>query len=58
MELAGADTLGSLALLRPIDFNPYDANNHPNGYQPSGGANYSLNYNARLRHAAAATSRS
>jgi len=45
MELAGADTLGSLALLRPIDFNPYDANNHPNGYQPSGGANYALNYN-------------
>ena len=56
MELAGADTLGSLALLRPIDFNPYDANNHPNGYQPSGGANYSLNYNsgfgAQLRNVA------
>jgi len=46
MELAGADTLGSLALLRPIDFNPYDPNNHPNGYQPSGGANYTLNYNS------------
>ena len=45
MELAGADTLASLALLRPIDFNLYDANNHPNGYQPSGGANYALNYN-------------
>ena len=45
LEVAGADTLGSLALLRPIDFNPYDPNNHPNGYQPSGGANYSLNYN-------------
>jgi uncharacterized protein (DUF1501 family) len=45
MELAGADTLASLALLRPIDFNLYDANNHPNGYQPSGGASYALNYN-------------
>ena len=45
LEVAGADTLGSLAMLRPIDFNPYDPNNHPNGYQPSGGANYSLNYN-------------
>ena len=30
----------SLALLRSIDFNPYDANNDPNGYRPSGGANY------------------
>jgi uncharacterized protein (DUF1501 family) len=45
MELAGADTLASLALLRPIDFNLYDATNHPDGYQPSGGANYTLNYN-------------
>jgi uncharacterized protein (DUF1501 family) len=45
MELAGADTLASLALLRPIDFNLYDANSHPDGYQPSGGANYALNYN-------------
>ncbi len=45
MELAGADTLASLALLRPIDFNLYDANNHPDGYRPSGGANYALNYN-------------
>ncbi len=45
LELAGADTLASLALLRPIDFNLYDANNHPDGYQPSGGANYALNYN-------------
>jgi uncharacterized protein (DUF1501 family) len=56
MELAGADTLASLALLRPIDFNLYDANNHPNGYQPSGGANYSLQYNsgfgAQLRNVA------
>jgi uncharacterized protein (DUF1501 family) len=45
MELAGADTLASLALLRPIDFNLYDANDHPDGYRPSGGANYALNYN-------------
>ena len=45
LELAGADTLASLAMLRPIDFNPYDANDHPNGYQPSGGANYNLAYN-------------
>ncbi|HKE47485.1 MAG TPA: DUF1501 domain-containing protein [Rhodanobacteraceae bacterium] len=56
MELAGADTLNSLAMLRPIDFNPYDPNNHPDGYQPSGGANYSLNYNsgfgAQLRNIA------
>ena len=56
LELAGADTLASLALLRPIDFNPYDANNHPNGYQPSGGANYNLQYNsgfgAQLRNVA------
>ncbi|HJT98141.1 MAG TPA: DUF1501 domain-containing protein [Rhodanobacteraceae bacterium] len=46
LELAGADTLGSLALLRPIDFNPYDPDDHPHGYQPSGGANYALSYNA------------
>lgn len=46
LELAGADTLNSLALLRPVDFNPYDPNNHPNGYQPSGGANYSIQYNS------------
>jgi len=56
LENAGAETLASLALLRPIDFNPYDANNHPNGYQPSGGANYTLQYNsgfgAQLRNVA------
>jgi uncharacterized protein (DUF1501 family) len=56
LEVAGADTLGSLALLRPIDFNPYDPTNHPNGYQPAGGANYPLNYNsgfgAQLRNIA------
>jgi uncharacterized protein (DUF1501 family) len=56
LEDAGRDTLGSLALLRPIDFNPYDPDDHPNGYQPSGGANYALNYNsgfgAQLRNVA------
>ncbi len=45
LEAAGSETLASLALLRPIDFNPYDPVNHPDGYQPSGGANYSLQYN-------------
>lgn len=45
LERAGMDALGSLALLRPIDFEPYNAGSHPNGYQPSGGANYSLQYN-------------
>jgi uncharacterized protein (DUF1501 family) len=45
LELAGADTLDSLALLRPIDFNLYDPTNHPDGYQPAGGANYALQYN-------------
>jgi uncharacterized protein (DUF1501 family) len=45
LDLAGADTLASLALLRPIDFGLYNASSNPDGYQPSGGANYSLNYN-------------
>lgn len=45
LERAGMDALGSLGLLRPIDFNPYNATNHPNGYLPSGGANYSIPYN-------------
>lgn len=45
LEAAGIDALGSLALMRPIDFNLYDATNHPNGYQPAGGANYNLAYN-------------
>jgi len=36
LERAGRETLGSLALLRPIDFS---------NYQPSGGANYTLAYN-------------
>ncbi|MGA9341185.1 MAG: DUF1501 domain-containing protein [Rhodanobacteraceae bacterium] len=56
LEAAGTDTLSSLALLRPIDFNLYDANSHPDGYQPSGGANYDLQYNSgfgsQLRNAA------
>jgi uncharacterized protein (DUF1501 family) len=45
LEVAGADALDSLALLRPIDFNLYDATNHPDGYRPAGGANYALQYN-------------
>lgn len=45
LERAGIEALDSLALLRPIDFNPYNASSHPDGYQPSGGANYSLAYN-------------
>jgi uncharacterized protein (DUF1501 family) len=56
LEQAGKDTLGSLALLRPIDFNPYDANNHPNGYLPSGGANYNIanngGFGSQLRNVA------
>ena len=44
LERAGVDTLGSLALLRGVDFNPYSSSD-PNGYQASGGANYSLAYN-------------
>ncbi|MBA8884814.1 DUF1501 domain-containing protein [Dokdonella fugitiva] len=56
LERAGRETLDSLALLRPIDFNPWDATNHPNGYQPTGGANYTLAYNsgfgAQLRNVA------
>jgi uncharacterized protein (DUF1501 family) len=46
LERAGADTLGSLALLRPINFGLYNATSNPGGYRPSGGANYALNYNA------------
>ena len=36
LEVAGAETLDSLALLRDIDFS---------GYVPSGGANYDIEYN-------------
>ena len=46
LEQAGVEALGSLALLRPIDFNLYNASSHPNGYQPAGGANYALQYNS------------
>jgi uncharacterized protein (DUF1501 family) len=45
LEAAGRDTLESLALLRPIDFGPYDAVGNPDGYQPSGGADYDIPYN-------------
>ena len=52
MELAGADTLQSLALLQPIDFNLYSASD-TNGYQPSGGANYgSSTFGLQLRNIA------
>jgi uncharacterized protein (DUF1501 family) len=44
LERAGVDTLGSLALLRGVDFNPYSSSD-PTGYQASGGANYNLAYN-------------
>ena len=42
LERAGMEALDSLALLRPIDFGLYDATNNPDGYQPTGGANYTL----------------
>lgn len=45
LESAGVDTLASLDLLRPINFGLYNATTNPGGYQPSGGANYSLTYN-------------
>jgi len=47
LESAGMDTLQSLALLRPIDFEPYNATSHPDGYQPSGGADYDPDPNHR-----------
>jgi uncharacterized protein (DUF1501 family) len=40
LSAAGRQTLDALAQLRPIDFNFYDPTNHPLGYTPSGGANY------------------
>ncbi|HET9031457.1 MAG TPA: DUF1501 domain-containing protein [Dokdonella sp.] len=46
LESAGVETLASLDLLRPINFGLYNAGSNPGGYQPSGGANYSLNYNS------------
>lgn len=45
LERAGMETLGSLALLRPINFGLYNASSNPDGYQPAGGANYALQYN-------------
>ncbi len=45
LESAGVETLASLDLLRPINFGLYNATSNPGGYQPSGGANYSLAYN-------------
>lgn len=45
LERAGVEALGSLGLLRPIDFGLYNASSNPDGYQPSGGANYALQYN-------------
>ncbi len=45
LESAGVETLASLDLLRPINFGLYNASNNPDGYQPSGGANYALQYN-------------
>ncbi|TXG79554.1 MAG: twin-arginine translocation signal domain-containing protein [Rhodocyclaceae bacterium] len=45
LESAGVETLASLDLLRPINFGLYHATNNPGGYQPTGGANYSNQYN-------------
>lgn len=42
LEAAGVDTLASLDLLRPINFGLYNATSNPGGYQPTGGADYSL----------------
>ncbi len=42
LESAGTETLASLDLLRPINFGLYNASSNPGGYQPTGGANYSL----------------
>ncbi len=46
LESAGTETLASLDLLRPINFGLYNATSNPGGYQPTGGANYSLQYNS------------
>ncbi|SFN30693.1 DUF1501 domain-containing protein [Dokdonella immobilis] len=45
LEAAGVETLASLDLLRPINFGLYNATSNPGGYQPTGGANYTLDYN-------------
>ena len=45
LESAGKETMASLDLLRPINFRPYHATDNPGGYQPSGGADYTLGTN-------------
>lgn len=40
LERAGAQTLESLKLMRPINYGIYNAGSNPSGYQPAGGANY------------------
>ncbi|MGB0133323.1 DUF1501 domain-containing protein [Dokdonella sp.] len=45
LEAAGVETLASLDLLRPINFGLYNATSNPGGYQPTGGADYSLSSN-------------
>lgn len=45
LESAGVETLASLDLMRPINFGLYNATSNPGGYQPTGGANYTLQYN-------------
>lgn len=45
LESAGVETLASLDLLRPINFGLYNASSNPGGYQPTGGANYTLSSN-------------
>lgn len=53
LEAAGRDALAALAQLRPLDFDLYDPTNHPNGYQPAGGANYgSSSFGVQLRNVA------
>lgn len=42
LEAAGLETMASLDLLRPINFGLYNATSNPGGYQPTGGADYSL----------------
>jgi len=42
LEAAGVETLASLDLLRPFNFGLYNATSNPGGYQPTGGADYSL----------------
>ncbi len=52
LERAGSDALGSLALLRPINFGLYSGTN-TGGYQPSGGASYGTSgFGSQLRNVA------